>query len=256
MLVKDIQELQVFLDQKVIQYNRQDFISSDPIQLVHQFNNPRDIEIIGLLISTIAWGNRTSIINNGKHLMEIMENEPYRFITETSENDWKDIQFVHRTFNRDDLLFFFLALQNIYKQFDSIEEAFQLKASQKGVANRIANFRELMFQTEHLKRSEKHISNPLVGSAAKRLNMFLRWMVRQDENGVDFGIWKTIPMSELHIPLDVHTANVARKLGILTRKQNDWRAIAEIQKTLILLDKNDPSKYDFALFGLGVFEGY
>lgn len=256
MLIKNLQELQVFLDQKVIQYNRRDFITSDPIQLVHQYNNPKDIEIIGLLISTIAWGNRTSIINNGKRLIEIMGNEPYRFITKTNENDWKDIQFAHRTFNKDDLFFFFRALQNIYKQFNSLEDAFQLNADQKGVANRIVNFREAMFQSEHLKRSEKHISNPLSGSAAKRLNMYLRWMVRQDENGVDFGIWKTIPMSELHIPLDVHTANVARKLGILTRKQNDWRALEEIQKTLIILDKNDPSKYDFALFGLGVFEGF
>jgi uncharacterized protein (TIGR02757 family) len=256
MLMNNIQELKDFLDEKVIQYNRKDFISSDPIQLIHQFDDSKDIEIMALLISTIAWGNRTSIINNGKRLIEIMQNEPYRFITETYESDWKNIQFIHRTFNRDDLFFFFLALQNIYKQFDSLEKVFQLKKGQTGVANRIANFRLSMFQTAHLKRSEKHISNPLSGSAAKRLNMFLRWMVRQDKNGVDFGIWKSIPMSELHIPLDVHTANVARKLGILVRKQNDWKALEEIQHTLIQLDAKDPAKYDFALFGLGVFEGF
>lgn len=256
MLSKKESELKSFLDEKVERYNQLAFIQHDPIQVVHQFSKHSDIEIIALLMATIAWGNRTSIIKNGNRIVQIMENQPFHFITQTNEKDWQKIQFVHRTFNAEDLKFFFLGLQNIYLKHQSLATVFTLKDNEKGVKYRIANFREAMLQTLHLKRSEKHISNPLSGSASKRLNMFLRWMVRKDNKGVDFGIWKNIPMSELYIPLDVHTANVARKLGILTRKQNDWKALEEIQTTLSKFDPSDPSKYDFALFGLGAFENY
>lgn len=245
------QELKEYLDFKVQQYNTTTFIESDPIQLPHQFSKKEDIEIVAFLVAMIAWGKRAMIIKNGERLIDIMEHEPYQFVQQYSPRSLPS--FVHRTFNTVDLDFFFRSLQKIYSN-EGLEAAFAANNEEYGVKGRIINFRNTFLLTEHEKRSEKHISNPSKNSAAKRLNMFLRWMVRIDNCGVDFGIWKSISPSELYIPLDVHTANTSRELGLLTRKQNDWKALEEIMHALRSLDPEDPSKYDFALFGIGAFE--
>jgi uncharacterized protein (TIGR02757 family) len=244
-------ELKEYLDFKAQQYNTRDFIDSDPIKLPHLFSKKEDIEIVAFLISTIAWGNRTMIIRSGERILDIMGHEPYSFIQHYESNQYLD--FVHRTFNGIDLDFFFRSLQNIYKT-GGLEKAFSAHKEIEGVKGRIINFRNQFLSVEHEKRSEKHISNPAKNSASKRINMFLRWMVRNDKNGVDFGIWKSIKSSELFIPLDVHTSTNARSLGLITRKQDDWKALDELMSNLRKFDANDPSKYDFALFGIGAFE--
>lgn len=244
-------ELKEYLDFKVEQYNTPLFIESDPIQLAHRFTKKEDIEIIGLLVSTIAWGKRAMIIKNGEQLINMMGNTPHEFIQNYAGNDLP--KFVHRTFNNIDLDFFFRSLQHIYAN-GGLEASFKPHSDYFGAQGRIINFRTAFLATAHEQRSEKHLSNPAKNSAAKRLNMFLRWMVRQDNCGVDFGLWNSISPSELCIPLDVHTARVSTDLGILTRKQNDWKALEEIMTTLRKLDPLDPSKYDFALFGIGAFE--
>lgn len=250
-----VQEVKELLDQKYEEYNHTRFIETDPIQIVHRFSKKEDIEIMGFIIATIAWGNRTSIINNGKKLIEIMEGQPYEFIQNYSPKN-NHFSFVHRTFNKEDLDFFFRGLQRVYAYYPSLEMAFGRHPNFIGVKGRIIEFRNFFLQEDHLHRSEKHISNPEKNSAAKRINMFLRWMVRNDQQGVDFGIWNSIPSSELMIPLDVHTGNIARKLGLLTRKQNDWKALEELMDILRSFDSADPVKYDFALFGLGAFDKF
>lgn len=248
-------ELKVFLDEKADFYEHPKFISSDPIQIVHEFEQLQDIEIVGLLTATIAWGQRKSIIANAKKLVTILENEPHRFIKEASNFETKQaLAFVHRTFNGIDLSSFLSALKSIYQQHTSLETVFcaPTLTAQAG----ISQFRDAMLATGLPARTHKHISNPLKNSAAKRLNMYLRWMCRPSAKGVDFGIWNKFPLSSVMIPLDVHTGNVARKLGLITRKQNDWKALEELMTTLKTFDKNDPGKYDFALFGLGAFEGF
>jgi len=244
-------ELKEYLDFKVEQYNTRNFIDSDPIQLPHRFSKKEDIEIVAFLISTIAWGNRTMIIKSGERILNIMEYDPYSFIQNYKSTQHLD--FVHRTFNGIDLDFFFRSLKNIYKT-GGLEKAFATNTAIDGVKGRIVNFRDKFLAVEHEKRSEKHISNPDKNSASKRINMFLRWMVREDKNGVDFGIWKSINTSELYIPLDVHTSTNARDLGLITRKQDDWKALEELMFNLREFDSKDPSKYDFALFGIGAFE--
>jgi len=244
-------ELKEYLDFKTKQYNNRDFIDSDPIKLPHRFTRKEDIEIIAFLVSTIAWGNRTMIIKSGERLLNIMGNDPHNFIVNYKST--KHLDFVHRTFNGVDLDFFFRSLKNIYKN-GGLEKAFSPHIDINGVKGRIINFRTQFLSVEHEKRSEKHISNPAKNSASKRLNMFLRWMVREDKNGVDFGIWKSIPTSELYIPLDVHTSRNARELGLISRKQDDWKALEELMGNLQEFDFNDPAKYDFALFGIGAFE--
>ncbi|WP_343604762.1 TIGR02757 family protein [Fluviicola sp.] len=241
-----------YLNKKVLEYNRPDFVQTDPIQIPKQFTRKEDIEISAFLISTLAWGNRTAIIKSGEKLLNIMQFKPYEYVMNYEEQKHA---FVHRTFNSDDLNAFFVSMKRIYEQYGGLEAAFKTHPEIPGVQGRIVSFREVFTQEPFPDRTHKHLANPLKGSSAKRINMFLRWMVRKDESGVDFGIWNSIPMSELHLPLDVHTGNVARKLGILTRTQNDWRSVAEIQEQLTLFDPNDPCKYDFALFGLGAFEG-
>lgn len=245
-------ELRDFLDFKADQYNHPSFIAADPIQLVHRFTRKEDREIVGLLMATIAWGNRKAIISSGERLLEIMGNDPYAFIQEYTAID---AHFVHRTFNIEDLDAFFRALKHIYLN-DGLEKAFESHPDIPGVIGRIARFREAMTSADFPARTQKHLADPVKGSSAKRINMYLRWMVRSDNKGVDFGIWKNISPSELHLPLDVHTGNVARKLGLLQRTQNDWKSVAEIQTQLIRMDASDPCKYDFALFGLGAFEGF
>jgi len=246
-------ELKEFLDFKAEFYENVKFLESDPIQLPHRFERKEDIEIIGFLIATIAWGNRKSIIKSGETLIEIMEHEPFHFIQNYREGSVVHSGFVHRTFNAFDLDFFFQRLKHVYLH-GGLEQAFGSSNEFPGIKGRILNFRNLFLKIEHEQRILKHISNPLKNSAAKRLNMFLRWMVRDSKRGVDFGIWKSIKQSELYIPLDIHTSNNARRLGILSRKQDDWKALEELMLNLIKMDTVDPVKYDFALFGLGAFE--
>lgn len=241
---------------KVQEFNSTAFIETDPIQIPHRFEKKQDIEIIGLLVALIAWGNRTMIIRNGDKLTKIMGNSPHEFVMNYASNDLEHIEFVHRTFNKYDLDFMLRALQNVYSSNDSLESTFALKEDVPGIKGRIVSFREKLLSTDHEKRSEKHLSNPLKKSAAKRINMYLRWMVRKDKQGVDFGIWDSISPSELYLPLDVHTGNIARKLGLLKRKQNDWVALEELMYQLKQMDPNDPVKYDFALFGLGAFDKF
>lgn len=246
-------ELKEFLDHKVIQYNTKEFISSDPIQIPHRFSKKEDIEIIGFLIATLAWGNRKSIITSGERLIEMMDNAPHDFILNYQE---QPLKFVHRTFNAEDLNAFFYRLHHLYTKENGLEGAFSPNSELNSSFDRIIHFRKAFTGIDFPHRTLKHLANPETGSSSKRLNMYLRWMVRKDLNGVDFGIWDNISMSELHLPLDVHTGNVARKLGILTRTQNDWKSVTEIQTKLVEMDPNDPCKYDFALFGLGAFEGF
>ncbi|QLE02497.1 TIGR02757 family protein [Galbibacter sp. BG1] len=250
-------ELKEFLDQKAAYYNNPDFIETDPIQIPHRFTAKEDIEISGFLAATIAWGNRKSIINNARKMMTLMDDSPYDFVINHSEEDLqKLLPFVHRTFNGYDFIQFIKSLQHLYKNYDGMEPIFAKYASKDSLQPAIAKFKELFFEVEHLPRTQKHVSNPLKGSSAKRINMFLRWMVRQDNHGVDFGIWKSISPALLSCPLDVHSGNVARKLSLLKRKQNDAKALQELDKNLRKLDPKDPVKYDFALFGLGVFEKF
>ncbi len=250
-------ELQSFLDEKVDLYNNPNFIESDPIQIPHSFSLKEDIEIAGFLSATIAWGNRKMIINNAKKMMDLMGNSPYDFIMSHQGHDLERLEhFVHRTFNATDFVTFVKSLHYIYTHHGGLEAVFAQNQEPDSMQKSISEFKKIFFETEHLNRTQKHISDPMNNSAAKRINMFLRWMIRDDNRGVDFGIWKTIPTSILSCPLDVHSGNVARKLGLLTRKQNDGKALAELDAQLRLLDANDPVKYDFALFGLGVFERF
>ena len=248
-------ELKTFLDFKVEQYNTPKFIESDPIRIPHLFHKKEDIEVAGFLTATIAWGNRKSILNNSEKLMKLMDMRPYEFILEHEENDLEHLNgFVHRTFNSEDLKYFIKALKNIYKKHGGLEAVFRNHAEKASLQPSIHHFKKTFFELPHPKRTEKHVSDPLKKSAAKRINMFLRWMVRVDEKGVDFGLWNSLSPSQLSCPLDVHSGNVARKLGILNRKMNDSKALAELDSNLRKMDPEDPVKYDFALFGLGVFE--
>ncbi|WP_392348707.1 TIGR02757 family protein [uncultured Polaribacter sp.] len=250
-------ELKEFLDEKVILYNNPKFIDSDPIQIPHLFSKKEDIEIAGFLTAIISWGNRTMIIRNAHKMMELLDNSPHDFILNHQEKDLKHLEgFVHRTFNYIDFQQFIKSLQHIYLQRGGLEQALSIKDGSKTYQTAINNFKTLFFEVDHQTRTQKHISDPLKNSAAKRINMFLRWMVRNDQAGVDFGIWKTHNSAHLSCPLDVHSGNVARKLKLLLRKQNDWKAVTELDKNLRSLDASDPVKYDFALFGLGVFEKF
>ena len=250
-------ELKEFLEAKVEQYNTPKFIKSDPIQIPHQFTLKEDIEISGFLTATIAWGNRKSIINNAKRMVALLDNSPYDFIINHEISDLEKLQpFVHRTFNGDDAIQFIKSLKHIYLNHNGLEAVFTKHAESHSVQNAISKFKTTFFEVEHLARTQKHVSDPLKNSAAKRINMFLRWMVRNDKTGVDFGIWNSLSPSQLSCPLDVHSGNVARKLGLLSRKQNDAKALLDLDTALRKLDPNDPVKYDFALFGLGVFEGF
>jgi uncharacterized protein (TIGR02757 family) len=250
-------ELKEFLDAKVIQYNNPTFIKSDPIQIPHQFTLKEDIEISAFLTATIAWGNRKMIIKNAHQMMELLGNSPYDFIMSHTKQHLHPLEnFVHRTFNGIDFVYFIKALQHIYKNHNGLEAVFSNNVKADSLQTAIHQFKIHFFEIQHPSRTQKHISDPLKGSAAKRINMFLRWMVRKDTTGVDFGIWETLSPSYLSCPLDVHSGNTARKLGLLNRKQNDAKALYELDTNLRKLDPKDPAKYDFALFGLGVFEKF
>lgn len=250
-------ELKAFLDEKVVLYNNPKFIESDPIQIPHRFSKKEDIEISSFLTATISWGNRKMIIKNAAKMMELLDNSPFDFIINHQESDLKQLDnFVHRTFNSIDLQQFIKSLNHIYKNHKGLENVLKIRNNENNYQNAIHYLKKIFFEIPHQQRTQKHISDPLKNSAAKRINMFLRWMVRNNKTGVDFGLWKTHNPAHLSCPLDVHSGNVARKLKLLKRKQNDWKALSELDKKLRKLDKEDPVKYDFALFGLGVFEKF
>lgn len=244
-------DIKEYLEEAYLKYNNKRFIENDPICIPHLFTKKEDIEIAGFLAATIAWGNRKSIITNATKLMQWMDFQPHDFILHHTKKDLKPFSnFVHRTFNGTDCMFFLSSLQHIYKDKGGLEQAFV--GNGNDVKEHIINFRKTFLTTTHLPRSEKHLSNPEQKSSAKRLCMYLRWMVRDDKFGVDFGIWKNIKPNQLCLPLDVHTGNVSRTLKLLHRKQNDWQAVEEITETLRSFDPKDPIKYDFSLFGIGV----
>ncbi len=252
----EITDIKDFLEEKYDEYNRPEFIQTDPVQIPHMFSNPCDIEIAGFFAAIISWGQRKTIIRNGLMLMKFMDNNPYDFIVNANEHDLKVFKnFKHRTFNSTDAVFFCKSLKNIYSKYGGLKMLFEKSYIKHGsLKNAIIDFRKTFFEIPYPYRTSKHISDIHKGSAAKRVNMFLRWMVRKDDRGVDFGIWKSIPQSLLYIPLDIHTGTVARKLGLLKRKQNDWEAVEQLTEVLRNFDRNDPVKYDFALFGLGVMD--
>ncbi len=238
-------------------YNRPEYIESDPIQVPHRFSRKEDVETAAFLAASIAWGQRKSIINNANRLMVLMDNAPYDFIINSDpETEWKHFEgFVHRTFNAEDCLFFLASLRNIYLHHGGLETVFSKGYSiENNVYGALKYFREVFLSLPHAERVRKHLSDVTNNSAAKRLNMFLRWMLRKDDSAVDFGLWNAIPMSALMLPLDVHSGDVSRALGILQRKQNDWKAVEEVSAVLRSFDANDPVRYDYALFGIGVFD--
>ena len=249
-------ELKEFLDSKYEQYNQKKFIESDPIQVPHNFTSKEDIEISSFLTATIAWGQRKTIIKNSFKMMDLLDNSPYDYIINSTEKEIDKLNIKHRTFNEIDFRYFIKKLKYIYKDYGNLENLFFENLKGNTMHNSIHNFKSLFFKNNYPLRTTKHISDPFKGSACKRVNMFLRWMVRKDSNGVDFGIWNKISPSYLSCPLDVHSGRVARKLGMLKRNQNDHKAVIELDNKLRYLDSNDPVKYDFSLFGLGVFEGF
>src|ERR1035437_2946814 len=254
-------ELKNFLDKKVEEYNRPAFIKDDPICIPHLFTKKQDIEIAGFFAATFSWGNRVTIINKSKELLQLMDNSPYQFISEHTEKDLKPLlHFKHRTYNTTDLLYFIQFLHYHYSKNSSLETAFfnNKKRIQSGaVKEGLTYFHNYFFSLGDAPfRTRKHISTPSKHSACKRLNMFLRWLVRNDNKGVDFGIWKKIKPSQLICPLDVHVARVSRHFNLLQRKTTDWLAAEELTANLRTLDDADPVKYDFALFALGVIERY
>jgi len=250
-----LNEIKFLLDDRYRRYNHFDFIETDPIQVPHTFGKKEDIEIAAFLTATIAWGQRITIIKNARRLMSLMDNAPHDFISNATESDLEIFSdFKHRTFNAADCKFFIRSLQNIYTNHEGLEGVFnKAYQSDNNISSSLIYFRKIFLEINHEKRTEKHLSDVNRNSSAKRLNMFLRWMVRHDESGVDFGLWKNIPTSALMLPLDVHTGDVGRALGLLTRTQNDWKAVEEITAVLRNFDPVDPVKYDFALFGIGAF---
>jgi len=251
------EELKEFLDEKADKYNNQGFIETDPISIPHQYTQKEDIEISGFLTATISWGSRPSIIKSAERMMQLIGESPYDFVMCHQEKHLEDFYgFVHRTFNSNDLCHFIRALKHVYKREGGLENIFIKYQTGDSLQPAIHTFRNIFFEIPHDKRTHKHVADPLKGSAAKRINMFLRWMVRKDNRGVDFGIWKSISPSILSCPLDVHTGSIARKLGLLKRKQNDAKALTELDYNLRSMDQDDPVKYDYALFGLGIFESF
>jgi len=244
-----------FLEAKWQKYENEAFIGEDPIAIPRSLQKKEDIEISAFLTATIAWGNRKSIMTNARRMLDIMDGEPHAFLLNAGAAELSRAEhFVHRTFNGTDFLYFVASLANIYRNHGGLEGVFSSAFRQDGGAGAaIHRFREVFFELDHPARTLKHVADPLKGSSAKRLNMFLRWMVRSAQRGVDFGMWTSISPSQLAIPLDVHTGNVARSLGLMERPTNDWRAVEALMEALRAFDANDPVKYDFALFGTGVY---
>lgn len=249
----NFEELKSFLNEKADQYNSPDFIQDDPIQIPHRFSLKQDIEIAGFLAATISWGNRKSIIRSADKILDIMGNSPYDFVVNHSEKDLEILndKSIHRTFNGQDFAYFVRQFNKIYKENESLENLFIINDGETNFFHAIERFRN-SFLNQEKHRSHKHISSPYKNSSSKRIIMFLRWMVRKDRHGVDFGIWENIDQKNLSIPLDVHTGNISRKLGLVSRTQNDWKTVEELDIAIRQFDDKDPAKYDFALFGLGV----
>lgn len=253
----ELAELKTFLDTKFDLYNRKEFIQTDPISIPHQFTKKEDIEISGFFSATLAWGQRSVILKNATRLMQWMDNTPHEFILNHSKNELKPFtKFVHRTFNGDDCIYFIKALKTIYVKHGGLQKIFesQICETDTDPARAIHVFRKIFFEKYYTIRTKKHVADPLMNSSAKRICMFLRWMVRKDSRDVDFGLWNQIKMNQLACPLDLHSARIARNLGLLIRKQNDWKAVLELTNKLKELDPDDPVKYDFALFGMGINE--
>jgi len=255
---KGFDKVKLFLDEKVEKYNRRDFITHDPVQIPHLFSKKQDIEIAGFFAATFAWGQRKTIINKTKELLTTMDNDPYHFLLNHRESDLKPfLNFRHRTFNATDALYFIEFLHWFYSSHDSLEDGFSVLPEDETVEKGLINFYNLFFSLDdYPQRTMKHLATPERKSTCKRINMFLRWMVRNDTNGVDFGIWSSIKPSQLVCPCDVHVDRVARKLKLIKRKQTDWQTALELTANLRKFDPADPVKYDFALFGLGVEEAY
>lgn len=252
--IPDRETVAELLEQLHDRYNSPDFIEDDPIAVPHRFARREDIEIAGFLASTIAWGNRKMIVRNGHRLMALMDDDPHDFVMHASPQEMECLRrFVHRTFNGDDLTTYVVSLRRIYREYGEIGAFFEREYIREGDLRPVlSRFREVFFCGEHPSRTEKHLSSIDKGAACKRLNMYLRWMVRRDDRGVDFGLWTQIPASALYLPLDVHTASMGRALGLLLRRQNDWRAVEEITGALRNFDPTDPVRFDFALFGAGM----
>lgn len=251
-------DLKRYLDEKVALFNKPDFIENDPISIPHQFNKLQDIEISAFWVAMLSWGQRKTIINKAKELMALMDNAPYDFIINHEEKDReKLLGFKHRTFQPLDTLYFLEFFQQFYKKHNSLEKAFakHLTEDMEHIGTALSGFHKTFFDLENApKRTRKHVATPDRKSTCKRLNMFLRWMVRPDNNGVDFGLWEQIKPKQLLIPYDVHVDRVARRLGLVDRKQNDWKTVLELTGNLKEMCPEDPVKYDFALFGIGVLE--
>lgn len=247
-------ELYDLLEALYDKYDRPDFIEADPVSVPHRFSQREDREIAGFLAATIAWGNRRSIVRNGCRMMQYMDNAPAAFVRDASERELAALGgFAHRTFNGGDFRDFVLAIRALCLRYGGIGSFFESRyALHKDMTRVLDDFRRAFFRTEHAPRCEKHISSVERGAACKRLNMYLRWMVRRDGRGVDFGLWTSIPMSALYLPLDVHSGDMARALGLLERRPNDWRAVVEATGALSKFDATDPVKYDYALFGAGI----
>ncbi|HRP33568.1 MAG TPA: TIGR02757 family protein [Agriterribacter sp.] len=256
----DVQNIRAFLNRKADEYNHASFIKTDPICVPHAFTKKQDIEIAAFFSSILAWGNRTTIIAKSKYLMELMENAPHDFCLNAGEQELKKlIVFRHRTFNATDILYFVEFLKQHFKHNDSLESAFTqwMQPGDADIENALRGFHQYFFSLEDAPiRTRKHIASPEKKSTCKRLNMFLRWMVRKDNRGVDFGLWKNIAPGQLICPIDVHVARVARRFSMIARQQTDWIAALELTAYLRQLCADDPVKYDFALFGLGVVEKY
>lgn len=252
-------EAQIFelLDEKADIYNHIDFIESDPIQIPHRYSLRQDIEISGFLAATIAWGNRKSIIKSAEKMMDLMGNSPYDFVMSAKEEDFQQIEgkAVHRTFNAEDFKAFVFHMKRIYTENESLESLFLLQEGETNFYHALERFRTAFLGSEP-HRCHKHISSSYKNSSCKRLMMYLRWMVRKDNRGVDFGLWERISQQYLSIPLDVHTGNISRRLGLVSRKQNDWKTIEELDLKLRKYKPEDPAAYDFALFGLGALEDF
>lgn len=254
-----LRKLKILLDEKVRLYNQPSFILGDPICIPHSFTKKQDIEIAGLFAAVLAWGNRTTIINNCKKLMQWMDNAPHLFIVHHKETDLKPfIHFVHRTFNATDLLYFISFLQYHYTSNNSLEDAFvpDKTFKEENVAHALIHFHDYFFSIEHPERTKKHISTPERKSACKRINMYLRWMVRKDKHGVDFGIWEKISPCQLVCPLDVHVARVAYRLELIDNDKSNWQNAVQLTQQLKMLNPDDPAVYDYALFGLGMAERF
>ncbi len=248
--------LHQLLEEKYLLYNRPDFIINDPVSIPHLFSKKENIEISGFITATIAWGQRCTILKNARKLIWLMDGDPFSFIIDASEKEISMLDLCHRTFNSSDLHYFIHALKNIYLKHGGLELLFSTLYDQHhDIKQCLISFHQVFFELPHLSRTEKHVADVGKNASAKRLNMFLRWMIRNDDHGVDFGIWRGIPPSALYMPLDVHTGNVARNLGLLSRKQSDWKAVEELTDKLRQFDPADPIKYDFALFGMGLHKG-